>query len=61
MTYRPLFVPASAEALERAGLDRWFGVPMNLPPDCASEWYAWRRRVRDSSWCWYGSAVAWPA
>lgn len=51
MTFRPLFVLADAEALDRAALDRWFGVPMEgLPPRYASEWYSRIRRVRDTAY-----------
>lgn len=55
MIYRPLFVPADREALDRAAIDRWFGPP---PDDLIerAEWYRLRRMARDTA---FGSMTVW--
>lgn len=68
MTYRPLFVLADAEALERAALDRWFGNAGgwdHLPEYVIRPAYEHSRRVRDAGWSDAATAdataVAWDA
>ena len=53
MIFRPLFVLADAEALDRAALDRWFGNAWGYDrlPEAVLEYvYAHARRVRDTAY-----------